>query len=141
MSDTTLHRRFSAEADGETFVITEFTPAPGNPISWCPWDFPGEGRYSHQDAWHVARQQHRPVIVRLLDGTTKKLGVVFNPHHFERAAYSGYVSAGFAMTDGFFAPEDFDQWAHFFRQHPVLDEPEQQHLAPSLAAYRATLAN
>ncbi|MCX4554160.1 hypothetical protein [Streptomyces sp. NBC_01500] len=38
---------------------------------------------------------------------------------FERDAYRGHISYGLSMTDGRYAPQDFDAWVIGFRKDPV----------------------
>lgn len=116
MDAKTLYRRFKVEVheDGRSFDITELEPTDKHPMNWIDLTTTREG------AWEAARAQDLPVVVRMLDGTTRALGVVFDPEAFERACYRGYVSYGHSMSDGYYAPLKFDSWVASFRRSPSL---------------------
>jgi hypothetical protein len=62
---------------------------------------------------------------------------------FEQEAYRGYVSHGLSMTDGHFAPVDFETWVHSFRKAPVIDlyrsNDNRSALAPYVVNYLRSL--
>ena len=134
---------FITKFDGDVFVIEQIGRGNVDPMTGRPTAIGPAGRgFSREVAWGEARVQHLPVEVCYLDGNCKALGVVFRPDLYERAAYQGYVSAGFAMTDGHYAPVKFETWVADFRRNPTegqLREPEQAHLRVSLETYRARL--
>lgn len=63
---------------------------------------------------------------------------------FERAAYSGHISYGISMTDGYYAPEDFDAWVIGFRKAPTgslyWGNDRRNDLAPQVNSYTAIIA-
>lgn len=129
-------RLFATKVVGDTFVIQLV----GHTRQFiCNWMF-FDGRTSAEGAWARARVQILPVRVLYGNGGSADLGLVFDPRVFEQTAYQGYVSAGFAMSDGYYAPIRFDSWVASFRAHPALPEPEQQDLLPALDAYKLHLA-
>jgi hypothetical protein len=128
-----LTRQFKITEGSDQFSIREV--APTNLVSL---DYRDQ-TVSREGAWQAASVQLAPVVFFGLDDTVRHLGVVFNPERYERAAYQGYVAAGYVMTDGYYAPLQFETWLANFRKSPVLDEPEQQHLRPALALYTASL--
>lgn len=99
------NRQFTAQADAGQFVITEVANK-----TWTSVD--------RQTAWDRARSQANPVVFVALDGTRTELGDAFNAEQFERAMYTGHISYQLSMTDGYYAPESFDRWVHWFRQEP-----------------------
>jgi hypothetical protein len=117
----------------KVFVITEVAGDP-SPMS-------ATGPVTKRTAWLRARAQHLPVEVCYLNGECKLLGRVFDPRVYEQAAYLGYVSAGIAMSDGYYAPVKFESWVRDFRRSPSLPEPEQVDLLPALDIYKRALAS
>jgi len=85
-----------------------------HPINWSPFD---EG-YNVVAIQYQAAIQPLPVVFLDEDGTRHEHGVQFSPAAFERAAYGGYVAYGISMTDGHYAPIDFEAWVKSFREFP-----------------------
>lgn len=110
----TTYRRFTADRrviGGEkTMVITEIEGTTRHPMNWS------DGSLSREGAWKRAQSQIHHTIVLTADGNQVDLGCVFVPEAFERAVYSGYISYGLSMTDGHYAPIDFESWVKFFRR-------------------------
>lgn len=129
-------RLFATQTVGETFVIQLVGHTRLYKLNWMFFD----GRMSDSAAWARARVQTLPARVLYGNGGSTDLGLVFDPRIFEQTAYQGYVSAGFAMSDGYYAPIRFDSWVASFRARPALPEPEQQSLLPALEAYKSHLA-
>lgn len=128
-----LTRQFKITKGTDQFSIREVEPT--NLVSLDYRD----KTVSREGAWQAASIQPQPVIFYGLDGDIRYLGVVFNPERFERAAYEGYVSAGYMMSDGYYAPIAFEHWVTSFRKSPTLDEPEQRRLRDALPTYVASL--
>jgi hypothetical protein len=105
------HRCFTVEVAEDVTTITEIASRNDHPINWT-------GEYTRENAWTVAGIYGLSTVFVGRDGSTKDLGVVFSPKAFERAAYGGYVSYGLSMTDGHYAPIDFDAWVKSFRKFP-----------------------
>lgn len=63
---------------------------------------------------------------------------------FERTAYSGYINYGISMTDGYYAPEDFDAWVIGFRKAPINSlywgNDRRNDLAPQANSYAKIIA-
>lgn len=118
-----MYRRFTTSVDPKHFVITEREPTDRHPMNWGleeGSDFYGRILFptSREGAWDRAREQELPVLVVLLSGEIKSLGVVFDCDVFERACYRGYVSYGYSMSDGYYAPIRFESWVQTFRADP-----------------------
>jgi len=128
-----LTRQFKITAGLDQFSIREVEPS--NLVSLDHRD----KTVSREGAWQAASIQLAPVVFFGLDGDVKHIGQTFNPERYEKAAYDGYVSAGFMMTDGYYAPVSFESWVATFRKCPNLDEPEQASLRPMLDHYKASL--
>ena len=128
-----LTRQFKITEGTDQFSIREVEPT--NLVSLDYRD----KTVSREGAWQAASIQLQPVVFFGLDGDVRHLGVVFNPERFEKAAYEGYVSAGYMMTDGYYAPIAFERWVASFRKSPVLDEPEQRRLRDALPKYIESL--
>lgn len=128
-----LTRQFKITEGTDQFSIREVEPT--NLVSLDYRD----KTVSREGAWQAASIQLQPVVFFGLDGDVRHLGVVFNPERFEKAAYEGYVSAGYMMTDGYYAPIAFEHWVASFRKSPVLDVPEQRRLLDALPTYVASL--
>lgn len=109
----TFYRAFNAYADltNGVFVIKELPSRTDHPAQWLYTD-----GITAQSAWLRARATALPVVVTLLNGSTMDLGVTFGAEAFERAAYGGYVSYGYSMSDGYYAPIKFDAWVISFRR-------------------------
>ncbi len=97
-----MERKFTAKVQGNEFVITESV----------------DGYYTRQGAWDKARSQTNPVVFVDADGTRRELGDCFDASTWERSMYTGHVSYELSMTDGHYAPEDFETWIAEFRQFP-----------------------
>lgn len=110
MAKLVQHRRFEVTTGPDAFLITEVEPTTKHPMNWI------DGAATVEGAWERAQSQHLPVFVETLEGGMKELGAGFNPQAFERAVYSGYVGYGYSMTDGHYAPLDFEAWVHHFRK-------------------------
>lgn len=58
---------------------------------------------------------------------------------FEIQAHQGYISYGISMTDGHYAPEDFDAWVIGFRKDPIpslyYGNDSRNELAPRANSY------
>lgn len=58
---------------------------------------------------------------------------------FESVAYKGYIAYGLSMTDGYFAPLDFESWLTGFRKAPVTElyygNDNRNVLAPIAVSY------
>ena len=128
-----LTRQFKITEGTDQFSIREVEPT--NLVSLDYRD----KTVSREGAWQAASIQLQPVVFFGLDGDVRHLGVVFNPERFEKAAYEGYVSAGYMMSDGYYAPIAFEHWVASFRKSPVLDVPEQRRLLDALPTYVASL--
>lgn len=62
---------------------------------------------------------------------------------FERAAYGGHISYDLSMTDGYYAPQDFETWVYFFRKNPISiysGNDARYKLTPQINAYIALQA-
>lgn len=61
---------------------------------------------------------------------------------FEHTAYRGYIAYNLSMTDGHYAPEDFDAWVIGFRKAPIgqlyWGNDARHTLAPQVNAYITT---
>ncbi len=110
MASLTQYRRFEVTTGPDTFLITEVEPTTRHPMNWI------DGKATVEGAWERARSQHLPIFVETLEGGMAELGTGFDPKAFERAVYSGYVGYGYSMTDGHYAPLDFEAWVYHFRQ-------------------------
>lgn len=136
----TTYRTFDAYADTENgvFVINETGTRTDHPMNWLC----GTGE-TRESAWITARSTALPVVVTLLDGTSKNLGVVFDAATFERAAYSGYVGYGYSMTDGYYAPIKFESWVQDFRRNRgkgiLFQNDTPQYVKDALPLYQASL--
>lgn len=137
---TTVYRTFDAYADTENgvFTITEKGTRTDHPMNWLC----GSGT-TDRDAWAMARSGALPVVITMLDGTVKNVGVVFDAATFERAAYDGYVSYGYSMTDGYYAPIKFDAWVKDFRRglgREILSQNDSpKYVKDALPLYQASL--
>lgn len=62
---------------------------------------------------------------------------------FEHAAHRGYIAHGLSMTNGHFAPEEFDAWVIGFRKAPISElyygNDARHNLAPQANSYAAAL--
>lgn len=60
---------------------------------------------------------------------------------FERKAYRGHISYSLSMTDGYYAPEDFDRWVGGFRIDPAgalyYGNDSRSEMAPMVNDYQA----
>lgn len=108
----TTYRRFQVQITATAFIIAEGEITESHPLNWM------DGRYTRQGAWDQARSQGLPVTVVATDGTSKDLGVVFNPTQWEKAMYGGHISYSLSMTDGHYAPESLEAWLIHFRKAP-----------------------
>lgn len=129
------HRCFTAiEADG-VMTITEVEPRNDHPMNWM------SGHTSREGAWAIAGARGLKTVFVGRDGSSKDLGVVFSPKAFERAVYGGYVSYGLSMTDGHYAPIDFDAWVKSFRKFPEFGQNDaSEAVKAALPKYIAALA-
>jgi hypothetical protein len=63
---------------------------------------------------------------------------------FERTAYRGHIGYNLSMTDGYYAPEDFDRWVIGFRIDPAgalyYGNDARHALAPTVRSYTAQLS-
>src|SRR6266403_4905446 len=106
MGTPKVYRRFEIDDYANEFVITEIQPTTQHPINWC-------GPVGWETAWASATSQAvQPIVVKLLDGTVNTHVALneFNPIAFEHAASSGYVAYGHSMSDGYYAPIEFEQF-------------------------------
>lgn len=64
---------------------------------------------------------------------------------FERASYKGHLAYSLSMTDGYFAPESFDDWVIGFRKDPIgqlyWGNDARHALAPQVNSYIAIIAS
>lgn len=107
------YRCFAVTETGEQTVITEVEPKNSHPLNWM-----GSSEMSRESAWAYASARGVQTVFVDREGYRHNLGEVFSPKAFENAAYQGYVSYGHSMTDGYYAPIQFDAWVKSFRQHP-----------------------
>ena len=101
-----MNREFRTQVINGKFVITEVSDGKWNNIT-------------RELAWQRARAQANPVTFVALDGTERDFGDVFDTLAWERAMYTGHIGYQTSMTDGHYAPEDFDRWVSYFRQNPT----------------------
>jgi hypothetical protein len=140
---TITSRAFTVATVDGTFVITEVAPVEHSTMIGA---FSAKAPYGHHTrdaAWTAAKRQALPVVAVLADGSARDLGVVFDPDAFEQAAYQGYVSYGFSMTDGYYAPSTFDSFVYGLRRDPAGTVKWDNEFRPApgaLEAYTATLA-
>jgi hypothetical protein len=128
------YRCFTVETTEDVTTIAEIEPRNDHPMNWS-------GLYSRENAWVVAGIYGLPTVFVGRDGSTKDLGVVFNPAAYERAAYGGYVGYGLSMTDGHYAPIDFDAWVKSFRKFPEFGQNDaSKAVKAALPKYIAALA-
>lgn len=109
----TVYRKFRTAPTDVAFTITEVGKDDTHPMNWI------DGSTDASGAWYQARCQDKPVVFTAMDGTSEVFEGVFDPNKFERAVYSGYVSYGLSMTDGYYAPMDFEAWVVSFRNDPA----------------------
>lgn len=130
------HRCFGYTEDEETFVITEVEPRNDHPMNWI-----GSGYTSREGVWALAGARGLETIFISRDGNVQDLGVVFSPKAFEHAAYQGYVGYGQSMSDGYYAPIDFDAWVSSFRKSPEFGQNDvSETVKATLPTYIAALA-
>jgi hypothetical protein len=115
-TQATRYAQYATEvsADGSRYEITKVGYTAKHPINWI------DGLKDRASAWAWARCQDLPVVycdaTDLADtNAIMELGVVFDPQEFEKVAYSGYVGYGFSMSDGYYAPIQFESWVKSFR--------------------------
>lgn len=101
-----MDREFRTQTVNGKFIIAEQTVS-----RW--------GNVSRELAWKQARSQANPVIVIDTEGNERELGDAFDAAVWEQTMYVGHVSYELSMTDGHYAPEDFDRWVHWFRAQPT----------------------
>lgn len=161
---TATYGQYRAEVsqDGTRFEITKVGTTTKAPINWTGLG----GETTREGAWKRAQSQHRPVV--FCDATAEadtndlmELGVVFDPRAFEQAVYQGYVAYGHSMSDGYYAPIQFESWVKTFRSFvrrnttslkeagPICDKTIERafhnndapkHIRPALVIYAARLA-
>jgi hypothetical protein len=135
-----IYRTFTAFADtaNGVFVINETGTCDTHPMYGLCTD-----GVTDTAAWNMARSTALPLVVTMLDGRTANFGVVFEAKEFERAAYSGYVSYGLSMSDGYYAPITFDAWVKSFRQDQgreiLRSNDTPQYVKDALPLYQASL--
>lgn len=108
------YRRFTTKlrtvGSEPMFVITEIEPTTRHPLNWT------DGSKTREGAWESAQTQIHHALATTADGKETDLGYVFSPEVFERAVYGGYIGYGLSMTDGYYAPIDFEAWVRGFRK-------------------------
>lgn len=100
--------------DSNEFRVTVVGRFDTQPSTWSPYT---EG-YNLAAIRYQAAIQPRPVVFLDENNNRHDHGVQFSPEAFERAAYGGYVAYGISMTDGHYAPIDFEAWVKSFREFP-----------------------
>jgi hypothetical protein len=130
------HRAFRVAEDENTVTITEVEPKNSHPMNWA-----GMSETTREGAWDFARARGLRTVFVSRDGIAQELGQVFSPKTFERAAYWGYVGYGRSMTDGYYAPIDFDAWVTDFRRFPSFGQNDvAEAVKAALPKYFAALA-
>jgi hypothetical protein len=122
-------RRFAVETDGERIYLREVEPTFAFPLNWGMT----EG-LTREAAWNWIRSQDKPVTAECLSQEPLDLGVVFDVEAFERAAYGGYVSYGYSMSDGHYGPLDFEAWASHARKDMTRELAGSNDAAPHVKA-------
>lgn len=146
MTTTTTYGQYRTEVseDGTRFEITRVGTTTKHPMNWI------DGCSSREGAWASARSQHRPVVYCDATATADthkvmELGVVFDPQTFETRVYDGYVGYGYSMSDGYYAPIQFESWVKSFRESVRKDtfswdgNDTHRSVRPALALYRELL--
>jgi hypothetical protein len=123
------YRCFKTEVINGVFTITEIAPKNSHPMNWSYLD-----GTSREGAWKSAQSQTLPVAVVDREGNRQELGVVWSPKEFERAAYAGYVGYGLSMSDGYYAPVQFESWVKSFRKHPEAGLDNQNDVSDAVKA-------
>lgn len=122
-----MARTFKTQVVNGKFIISEDAVK-----TWTSVD--------RQTAWNAARAQANPVLFIDQEGNERDLGVVFDAAAWEQAMYNGYVLYGMTMTDGHYAPADFEYWVALFRKSPRIDyndaAPEVKDALPRYLATR-----
>lgn len=125
-------------ADGE--VITDHRVRPATAEETEAFETATAPKTPAPVVWPVA-SSYAPWFQALLDQNAE----CTDTEAFERRAYLGHISYSLSMTDGHYAPEDFDRWVHFFRQGPVgslyRENDLRSELAPTAMSYAAQLQN
>lgn len=146
---TKVYGQYRAEVseDGTRFEITKVGTTTRHPMNWSGMG----GETSRAGAWEAARSQHLPVVYCNATSSADtnelmELGVVFDPETFERRVYDGYVGYGYSMSDGYYAPIQFESWVKSFRKSVQEDtfswdyNDTHRSVRPALALYRRLLA-
>ena len=106
-----------------------------HPMNWSVFT---EG-HSLEGVKQQAATQVLPVVFIEQDGTRHEHGVQFSSEAFERAMYRGYVAYGRSMTDGYYAPMDFETWVKIFRSDPAGERRSGNDFYPAEGAMEAYL--
>jgi hypothetical protein len=125
------------------FEVTVRGRTTRHPLNWSQGMGAFSCGYSIDMVKELAARQLLPVVFIDEAGNRTNHGIQFTAAAFEQAAYSGHVGYGISMTDGYYAPESFEAWVHFFRQDPQhgIKFSNDYRPAPAvLEAYLATLA-
>jgi hypothetical protein len=134
------YRCFKVTETDEQVTITEIEPKNLHPMNWS-----GLGESSREGAWAFATARGKAITFVSRDGIRTELGPVFDPRAFERAAYQGYVAYGYSMSDGYYAPIEFEAWVRDLRKSPEHELSRRNDVAPSVKAalplYLAALAS
>jgi len=110
----TTHTAYKFTVSDTEFQVKVAGRHERHPLNWSSYE---EG-YSLEGVRYQAAIQHLPVVFIDEDGTRHGHGVQFTAGAFERAAYRGYIAYGVSMTDGHYAPVDFEAWVTDFRRFP-----------------------
>lgn len=100
--------------DSNEFRVTVAGRFDTQPSAWSPYT---EG-YNLAAIRYQASIQPRPVVFLDEDNNRHEHGIQFSAAAFERAAYGGYIAYNLSMTDGHYAPIDFEAWVKSFREFP-----------------------
>jgi hypothetical protein len=123
------YRCFKVVETPSQIIITEVEPKNSHWMNWM-----GFGEMSREGAWAFAGARGKQVLFVGRMNDRRDLGRVFNPAAFERAAYQGYTSYGYSMSDGYYAPEKFESWVIGFRKDPAGHLANQNDAAESVKA-------
>jgi len=134
------YRCFIVEETTDLVTITEVEPRNSHPMNWS-----GSRETTREGAWAFAQARGKNTVFVGRDGSRKELGRVFDPRAFERAAYHGYVAYGHSMSDGYYAPIDFEAWVESLRKFPEHELNHQNDVPESVKAalplYQQALAS